>query len=428
VHRILVIAILASGAAARADVAGEVSAGTGGDTTASGGFATASATFTARLDHPEASLVDRALPGDPSKPPNPGPFYVWLFTGLDADERMTAGAAGSGELHVVPDGAIGTAKGRAWVHAYGWGLEARTAIQPIGDLRDRFWRPGRDIVQWNAALDVPAMWSIGTARTQVLAGLWRLDLGHRRAIGGGDWHSAGWDRAVDFTFVRVQQPRLVIDFITGSYSELGIARSTSGVTEYGTSATAIDLDVAAARWQLADHIAIVARAGLAMRMPISPYMVTGTSENSVGPDATTPSYWLELQHTRDTEHATLGAGTWSRLDPSGHAVDSGHLVAASVDTRRGRVSLGGMLELGRLRRIVIGDLAPDGLAPLGTTMWMGRGELVAGLRIAHDLDLVGTAWLERSDRDDPRWVVPSDGTLATHAGGDVTARWRFHRL
>ena len=425
--------VLALAGAAHAGVDGELSAGAGGDTTAPDGFAAATASVSASLDRSEPSLVDRALGSGPitdadGKPIEGTPGYFWVFTGLDPDERISVGTTASGELHLVKDGAVGVASGRAWMHAYGWGAEARAELQPIGDLRDRFWRPGRDVVQENVAVDIPAMFALGSARTQFLALLTHLDLGHRTAMLGGAWHAAGWDREVALTFARLQRPTVAFDFITGQYDELGVARSHSGATELGTSATTIDLDLLAARWHPDAGLELSGRVGLAMRMPIAPYMTTGTSETSTGPVATTPDVWLEIRRTGDTSTLSIGAGSWARLDPTGQAADAGELVAASSEWRTGRYQLGGELDVGRLRRVVIGDQAPAGLAPVGTRMWMGRGALLASMRVAGDLDLAGSLWLERSDRDDPRWLVPAGNRLATHAGADVTARWRFHQL
>ena len=428
-----ILLALAGAAHAGGSIDGEVSAGAGGDTTAPDGFAAATASVSASLDGDEVSLVDRALATGPltdadGKPLDGTRGYMWIFTGLDPDERISVGAAASGELHLVQDGAVGVASGRAWLHAYGWGAEVRTALQPIGDLRDRFWRPGRDVVQENVAVDIPAMFALGSARRQFLALLTHLDLGHRTARLDGAWHAAGWDREVALTFARLQQPGLAFDFLIGRYDELGVATAQRGATEYGTSATTIDLDFVAARWHPAAGLELSGRVGLAMRMPVAPYMTTGTTENSVGPVATTPDVWLEARRTGDASSLSLGAGTWARLDPTGQAADAGELVAASSEWRTGRYQLGGELDIGRLRRVAIGDDAPAGLAPVGTRMWMGRGALLARVRVARDLDLAGSIWVERSDRDDPRWLVPSDGRLATHAGADLTACWRFHPL
>ncbi len=61
-------------------------------------------------------------------------------------------------------------------------------------------------------------------------------------------------------------------------------------------------------------------------------------------------------------------------------------------------------------------------------MWMGRGSLDAYIRVWQELSVAASTWLERSDRDDPRWTVASTGVLTTHVGADLTAMWRFRRL
>jgi hypothetical protein len=100
-------------------------------------------------------------------------------------------------------------------------------------------------------------------------------------------------------------------------------------------------------------------------------------------------------------------------------------VEASYRNRLGKLEMRAAAQAGRLRRLFVSQFAPPGLRPVGTSMWMGRGELAASVRLVRDVDVTATAWLERSDRDDPRWLVPADGTLDTHAGGEVNARWRF---
>ena len=56
---------------------------------------------------------------------------------------------------------------------------------------------------------------------------------------------------------------------------------------------------------------------------------------------------------------------------------------------------------------------------------MGRGSLEADVKLVRRVFVTASTWLERSDRDDPRWTIPATGALATHAGADVTANWRF---
>lgn len=362
------------------------------------------------------------------------PSAIWIFTGLDPDDRDGVGAAADGTLHVQPDSEVSSTAwfaGRAWARAAGWQLEARALFQPVGDLRDRFWRSGRGIMQTNVAVEIPAMWSLGTPGWQLSAGGFVVDLGKRTARQGDRWNQAGFDRDVSMVGLRVRTPSLTVDAFTGHYIELGVAKSMTGATTFGTSATAIDLDIARLTWRAARDLALAMHAGLSMRDPVSPFMLTGTSEASSGPAATTPDLGIELRSGTALGPATTGyttsvsVGTWTRLDPTGHAVDAGYLATADADWRNGRYRLGGALQIGRLRRVLVGDQAPTGLDPVGTRMWMGRGSVVAEVRITGSMMATSTIWLEQSDRDDPRWVVPASGALTRHAGADVAALWRF---
>ncbi|MDB4957320.1 MAG: hypothetical protein JWO36_4889 [Myxococcales bacterium] len=419
-----------SSTVARAEVGGELSAGAGGDSSATPGFATTSGSITASLSRPATDILTRGAALVP-----PGELGgVWIFTGIDPDDHDSAGVSADGTLLVQADSqAARTAwfSTRAWARALGWQLEARALFQPTGDLRDRFWRSGRSIMQTNAAIGIPAMWSLGTRDWQLAAGAFTVDLGKRLAHEGAGWNAAGFDRDVSFISLRIQTHSIKLDLFTGEYTELGVATSVVGATTYGTSATAIDFDVAALTWRVSQQLAVTMRGGVAMRSPISPFQITGSAEMSQGPVSTTPDLGIELRRGTaldpDTNGytASLGVGTWSRLDPTGHAVDAGYLATADADWRNGRYRLGGALQLGRLRRVLLGDEAPADMLPVGTRMVMGRGSLLAAVRVTPQIAVTSTAWVERSDRDDPRWLVPATGALATHAGADITAQWRF---
>lgn len=414
-HALVATAIIGARVAS-ADVAGDVGAGAGNETAAPDGYATASATFAASLERHEAPLASRAIDARDEKTGEPV-CCVWLLTGLDPDETMGVGAHANGELRATTDGSIGLASGAAWARAYGWGVTVDGDVQPVGDLRDRFWRSGRNVLAWHTTFDVPPMWALGTPTTQVMVIPFSVTVGH----------STGWDRAVDTTIVRVQRPRSTVDILAAHYAEWGVALARSGGIEYGTSATTIDLDVVEARWALTDRLTVHGRFGIASRMPVSAYMIQGSAETSSGQEGDAADYWLELQQRTDSGQASFGMGSWARLDPTGLAADAGQLVTASLAQRIGSVDVSGKLEGGRLRRLAVSDYAPPDLAPVGTRMWLGRAEVDARWRLAHRLELDGAAYVERSDRDDPRWIAAADGRLETHAGVDLTAHWRFRR-
>jgi hypothetical protein len=172
---------------------------------------------------------------------------------------------------------------------------------------------------------------------------------------------------------------------------------------------------------------VSARGGIAAHLPVAPFVRQGGSEVSAGPSTLVPSFWLEAQRSAGASTFALGGGTWTRLDPSGHAVDNGGLAIASASWRGEKLRLRGDAELGHLRRILVGLRAPAEIARVGTRAWMGRASLEASVMLRRSLGLGATAWLERSDRDDPRWISPSTGLVETRAGAHVAAVWRFER-
>jgi hypothetical protein len=419
--RYVVLAMLVARVAS-ADVAGDVGAGGGNETAAPDGYASATATFIASLERHEAPLAGRAINARDDKTGEPI-CCVWLLTGIDPDERMGVGAQGSGEMRASNDGSIGLASGAAWARAYGWGVTVGGDVQPIGDLRDRFWRSGRDVVAWHTSFDIPPLWAIGTPTTQVMVIPFEVTVGRRIAAIDGNWYPAGWDRAVDTTVVRLQRPHLNLDVLAFHYAEWGVAVAHLHGIEYGTSATTIDFDAFDSTWRLDDRLAVHARFGISSRMPVSAYALQGTAENSIGSEGDAADYWLQI----DDGNASFDMGSWARLDPTGFAADAGQLVTGSLARRIAGIDFTGKLEVGRLRRLAISDYAPPGLAPVGTRMWVGRAEIDARYKLAHRLELDGAAYVERSDRDDPRWIAAADGRLDTHAGVDLTAHWRSRR-
>ena len=418
--------VLVTGSAA-ADVTADLGAGAGDETASPDGYATASATVTATLDRAERALTERAIDAtDPTT--HEHECCVWLLTGIDPAERMGVGAQASGEVRAGGGSATAVASGDVWARAYGWGVTASADVQPIGDLRDRFWRAGRNIADWHTTFDIAPMWALGDATTQVMVIPFSITVGHRAAEIAGDWQDAGWDRAADGTIVRVQRPRSTVDALAFHYAEWGLASATAANVEYGTSATTFDLDAFDGTWRLdGDRFTLHARFGIASRMPVAAYVLMNhNAEASSGPEADLADYWVELSRRGDDGRSTLslGAGSWARLDPTGLAADGGQLATASLARRVGGVDLAAQLATGRLRRLAVSDYAPPTVAPVGTAMWLGRAELDARWRASHRLELDGVAYVERSDRDDPRWLTAADGRIDTHAGLDLAAHWR----
>lgn len=404
---------------ARAEVGGEVSAGAGVDTAAPGGFATAHASLTAELSRTAPTVTSRGLfiGGDDGS--GYGVGGLWLFTGLEREDRDGLGGTADATIRARPGEDALLLSARGWARFAGWQLAAHTEVQPVGGLRDRFWRSGRGVTATGTAIDVPAMWAIGTEHLQLLAALETIELGKRYDHGA----SAGFDEDFAFTGVRIQTDHTTVDVFDVDWFELGVPRQTIGDTTYGTAVSGIDVDLARIRMHRGD-LELSARGGVAMRSPIGPYSATGTTETFSGPAGDAFTYGLDAR----AHGISISGGSWIRIDPSGHAVDSGQLGSVSIERsyRLGRFHAG--LDLGRLRRIALGLYAPADLMPVGTRMWMARASIDATMRVTPHVEVIASSWLERSDRDDPRWLVPSTGELSTHAGTDLTAQWRFDPL
>ncbi len=397
---------------AHAEVSAELSAGAGTDTSDPTGFATAHADLSAELSRPAPPILQRGL-FDHTTEPGAEPGGLWLFTGLDADDRDGIGATGDATLY--NDSLL--LSSRAWGRLAGWGVTFHADVQPTGDLRDRFWRSGRGVTDAGFAIDIPPMWAIGTANVQLLAGLETVALGTRSSPEG----PAASDEELGITGFRLQTPRTVVDVFVLDVFQLGVARATIGEITYGTAASGLDFSLAKVTRRLTPDIAMTVHGGLDLRSPIGPWEHTSGSDSFDGPSAATGSYGLDISG----HDFSLGGGSWIRLDPTGHAVDAGQLATASLDREFQLLHLRGGLEVGRLRRAVLGEYAPAGLMPVGTRMVMARATLEAQLRLTSQLALIASSWVERSDRDDPRWSVPGNGTLETHAGAELTALWRL---
>jgi hypothetical protein len=384
------------------DLATTLSAGAGGDTDTRG-YSTASLSLSASIDRAAAPVLERGLHSDASD----GPMTVWVLTGLEPDDRDRAGIRIDGTVR-AGDARTSWIDGQAWARGWGGELDISAALQPVGSLRDWFWHSGRDVAVTGLVVDLPPLAALGDFASQLELGRLSLVADRRSAL--GDSGTGGWDVAVDMAFGRIHwRHKLTLELLRAYAREADIfgldAASTFGV------------DLASATWRQSG-LEVFARVGLANETPAIPLSV------EAGPQAAVPTYWLELRMPR----ATIGAGSWERIDPSGHAVDAGQVASAKTGWQRGRYQLGGELQVGRLRRVLLGKLAPADLAPEGTRMWMGRGSALAAVRVTRALALTASLWHERSDRDDPRWAVPASGALATHAGAELTAGWQLRAL
>ena len=427
------VAVVALGAIAETEpfqlqLSGAAAAGGGFDRTLgdSSGFAAGRAWLIARLTRPAPAPIERGL-----RFITDNGFVMWAFTGIDHGDHDGLYASADATTHVVRGTELADAvwlTARAYARLAGWQLEGRSVFQPIGSLQDKFWRSGRGVFQNNVAVDIAPMWSIGSATRQLIVGAMRVDLGHRFEPGT----NPHFDRDFSLRFLRYQQPAVSFDFCDVRFIEFGVAERTVDGTTFGTSVVSVDVDLGKLAWRVRDDLEVGARGGFALRSPLAPYEQTGSSSTSKGPLTAAGTYWGAVRYGTALDDAatghvvSFGAGRWLRIDPSGHAVDEGHLATVALDwrpTERHHAKLA--VELGRLDRFSVGDMAPPEVAPEGTAMWMGRTSGEVGYLLTRSIGVTAGAWLERSDRDDPRWIDPATGAVATHAGAEVTAEVRF---
>ncbi len=426
----LTLAAVVAHADAHLELTGDVAASAGTDTTSTT-VATAHAALGIAYARTPVPLVRRGLVlGDDST----GSARLWLFTNTDADDRDAIRADVSAlalrttrENTQARDGDAGWRRGAIdaglSARGAGWSLGGRIAYQPVGSLRDSYWRSGRDVTASTVAFSWPAAFAFGTTDSRTAFGA--LDVSFvSRARPDVD---LGMDVDVALRFLRYQSARTTVDIFR--FHEIEFDGPGHGATLATSSTEASDLavDVASVDYHLLDHLVLATHGGLEVVHPLATFTHdsspgTGTLD---GGHLTTARYWLEL--TEHRAHATfgVGAGSWARLDPTGGGADIGELVTASADWTHHRVELRGDLQFGQLRRGLLGPLASASLAPVGTHLDIGRGTVEADVHLVRQLVVASTAWVERSDRDDPRWSVPASGELATHAGAEVSARWSY---
>jgi hypothetical protein len=306
----------------------------------------------------------------------------------------------------------------------GWQLGVHVADQPIGSLRDTYWRSGRGVIATTFHYEEPPGFSFGGPAGVLAIGYIAFDITSRAGT------SSGYDVDASVRAVRWSAPHGTFDvFAIHDIEYDGETHYEPAGTDTSTRPVANDIacDIAALDWQVGHGLELSLHGGFEVVHPTGIYTQVGTMVGMpvTGPQATVPRYWAELAEHGDGYTVHAGAGSWARLDPTGQAADAGELATAGVDWKLARAEVKSELELGALRRAVLGDMAPAGIAPVGTTMVMGRGVFEVDMPIARGFALASSAWVERSDRDDPRWVVPAGAGLATHAGVDVSALWKF---
>jgi hypothetical protein len=392
--------VLVPAGVAHAGVDASAQAGAGADTSSS--YATASGDVGVELGR-LVPVARRPLCAD-------GVGCLW--TTADPDARDAFRADASGTLEARDDGTrTGYGDVGVTARAFGWKLGVDLALQPLGDLRDGYWQSGRGVVQTRVVAGMaPFITAMhGHGRLELIA----TDL----AVAV---RSSALATETDFEFNAAAGsyvgPRSRVDVATLH----SIAHDRNdGSGNVVAADTAIDLVGIAGK--LSGDLTARAWGGFEALQPLAAY--GGATPVGV---VVTPRYGAALELRDGDTTGTLGVASWARVDPTGFAADTGQLVTASARWRRARFYAQTTLEGGRLVRRLVADGAPAELAPRGTAMWMGRGELEAGVDLPHALSMIGTAWLEHSDRDDPRWATPTPtGEIENHAGVGIAARWKL---
>nr|HEX4312412.1 hypothetical protein [Kofleriaceae bacterium] len=424
--KLVLAAVLATASApalADTELSAQLAAGAATDTSAPTGEATASGVLSAGLVGRPAQLARHCLviPGDDGS-------MLGLWSSDDPNDRdaLRADVSALRIQTAATDSLVLTAGASA--RGCGWELGVHVSDQPVGSLRDTYWRSGRGIVATDVHFEMPAELFVGSVHSRFSMGSVGFDYTSRSHLGvdvGDDVD--GWVR-----FLRWATEHAIVDVFDIRFTEFdGPEHELAGDPWSFTQLQAIDVaaDIVAVDWRDASGYQLTLRGGIENLSPTAVYTQEGGAAvppAQPNPSVIAPRYWAELAQHRGERTLAFGAGSWARLDPTGGAADVGELAIARADWKHGRYELHADLQGGRLRRALVSSLAQPGLAPAGTAMVMGRGTVEADVRLPHGLVVAGSSWLERSDRDDPRWIVPADGELATHAGADLDMRWKLH--
>ncbi|HEX4455387.1 MAG TPA: hypothetical protein VH143_31220 [Kofleriaceae bacterium] len=268
---------------------------------------------------------------------------------------------------------------------FGWQLVLGETVQPLGSLRDEFWRSGRGLDDATIGVAMPAF--VSAAGIRVIEAAETIDLDSN-----GD---------ADFA--------LGATTFAGRHWALFRVAATSRTRGDDREADQLVFDLLALD---------VTRDGNRVQLEAG-IDSTCAFEEPIDHEIDTPRYWLDVSRGFGELSAKLGAGSWARLDPTGDAVDTGQLATGELAWRHGRYAARAAFDAGRLVRRFGAPVPPRA---------MGRAELEGDVQLAHSLAMVGTAWAERSDRDDPRWAVPANGSVMDHAGVGVAARWQLKNV
>jgi hypothetical protein len=227
--------------------------------------------------------------------------FDWIWTGLDPDDTEEVGI--SAHATALPDRSM-LLGGRVWLRAAGWRLELRPEYQPAGDLASRLARSGRDVLEVDGTLGMPAFWSAGTREHQLLLAALELDVATVTVR-----HVTGMDVMTEAVFARWQTRRYALD----------IVRPRAGMLyAIGDGVFTYDVDLVRAMWHITPQIDATVHAGIA----------TATLEHG---ESDEPAYGLELRGG----WWSAGIGSWLRYDPTGRSVDVGHLATASDASHHG---------------------------------------------------------------------------------------------
>ncbi|AUX29944.1 uncharacterized protein SOCE836_020390 [Sorangium cellulosum] len=308
-------------------------------------------------------------------------------------------------------------------------LEQRFSYQRPVEFTDRFWRSQRGVMSVGGRFALPGMFTVLPAKVNLMSLAVEADV--LRYEEGTTQRDLGVELVVVEFFDRSpERPvRAAIIDLNVAQQDAPFKRGEEGRTNL--AALTIELDVLSlAGISLSRRLSLGARGGIGIAVPTHLYDATlppeapssEEGEKESVPSVMTPTIfgdlvyrstalpfvpsWSSLDRYVAGERgpgAAIGAGTFSRLDPTGSAGDVGGQIAAE-----GRVAItreiyaGGSGTVVMAKRVVVSDLGvPEGAPRAGDMIFMTRVAAQLEWEITRGVTQRASAFIERSDRDDP---------------------------
>jgi hypothetical protein len=354
---------------------------------------------------------------------------LWLFTGVDHNDVDQVRASIGGSL---AQGSTAFDQ-MASLRLLGNHVEQRLQWQPQAGINDPFWRSGRGLLSRHIKLEFAPMWTLGNARWQFSAAGAIVEVGKWYAPRGGSWNQVAWDRRVGLRGARYTTGSWTTSLIEGTLFSAGVASSISGDTQRGRSTDVFTLDMVSITHNVGRHL-IKANGGFELLEPISDYVRVGNTEHSSNPATITPRARLAYQlgdfsdAGRTAFH--IDAGTWSRVSPSGVAVDTGYSGNAGTQWSVADVQVHFEAVVGKAKRKELAMVAPEEIMQstslgIGQRFWFARGEASLAKPVGHGLTASLQLWVERSDRDNPQNSQTGDGNFRVASGAQASLGWAW---